>query len=128
MRRIRLARPVLYLAVLPLAACSRSQAPPAVAEGEDVISCALAGSTQMKPVCGVERHLEGPQLTLVVHHPDGGFRRFDVQSDGSGLKASDGADVVRTRLENGQLEVHLGNDRYLFPVTVKPEPTNHAKS
>ncbi|MED5547118.1 MAG: hypothetical protein VYD90_17935 [Pseudomonadota bacterium] len=109
----------LLLAMGALAACSSSNTPPEVAEGEEHIPCALAGATELKPVCAVERVVRGGVLTLVVRHPDGGFRRFDVQTDGSGLAPSDGADAIVARLGEDRMEVTLGADRYLFPVTMK---------
>lgn len=90
-----------------------------------MIDCAVSGAAKLKPICAVERSEQDGVLTLVVHHPDGGFRRFDVQTDGSGLKASDGADVAVTRLKDGQLDVHVSADHYRFPVTTrtsKPAP------
>lgn len=128
MRRFHVSRSLPLWMVLPLAACSGAQEPPAAAQGGETIACALAGSDAMKPVCAVERDKTGTGLVLVVHHPDGGFRRFDVETDGSGLKPSDGADRAVTRLEGDQLEVRVGTDRYLFPVTVKALNPRNAKS
>lgn len=112
--------PVLLLASGVLAACSSSSnTDPALAEGRDRIPCAVGGAVAFKPVCAVERRRRNGRLTLIVHHPNGGFRRFDVQTDGSGLAASDGADPVVAHLADGKLDVKLGADRYIFPVTTK---------
>lgn len=102
-----------------LAGCSSSDAPPAVAAGDEKIACAVAGASELKPVCAVERSETDGVMTLIVHHPNGGFRRFDVQSDGSGLKVSDGADAAVTRLADGMLDVNVGPDSYRFPVTAR---------
>ena len=105
--------------VLALAACSSKHEAPKVAEGEDHIPCAVSGSGELKPICAVERHQGANGLTLLVRHPDGGFRRFAVVSDGRGLEVADGAQVAVTRLEGGKLDVSVGADRYLFPATRK---------
>jgi hypothetical protein len=105
--------------ILALAACSSKHEAPKVAEGDEHIPCAVSGSGDLKPICAVERH-EGPDgLMLLVRHPDGGFRRFAVVSDGRGLEVADGAQVAVTRLEGGRLDVSVGADRYLFPATRK---------
>ncbi|MCJ2182028.1 hypothetical protein MTR62_04825 [Novosphingobium sp. 1949] len=109
----------MVLAALPLAGCSRPSAPPAVAQGEERIACAVGGAGTLKPVCGVERRRVDGHLLLVVHHPDGGFRRFDVQSDGTGLAVSDGADRAVLHVLGSKLDVSVGPDRYIFPVTMK---------
>ncbi|PZQ56213.1 MAG: hypothetical protein DI555_06215 [Novosphingobium pentaromativorans] len=118
----------IALPFLALAACSAGDKAPEQAEGGERIACAVAGSAELKPVCAVERAEEQGRLVLVVHHPDGGFRRFAVMTDGSGLAVADGAQVAVTRLDGDRLDVSLGADRYLFPATrtpdaPQPEPT-----
>ncbi|MEJ2458954.1 MAG: hypothetical protein P8Y58_12770 [Novosphingobium sp.] len=108
-------------AALPLllAACSSSREPPPVAAGDEHIACAVGGSAKLADVCAVERSEKDGRLTLIVHHPDGAFRRFDVKTDGSGLAVTDGADRAQTKLVDGKLDVAVGPDRYVFPVTTK---------
>lgn len=103
--------------VLLLAACSSGSEPPPVAAGDEHVDCAVGGSAQLKPVCSVERAEVDGRLTLVVRHPDGAFRRFDVTDDGTGLAVADGAEQAVTHLEDGKLDVTVGADRYLFPAT-----------
>ncbi len=91
----------------------------AAAEGEEAIDCALAGSAAFTRTCSVERATQDGTLMLVVHHPDGGFRRFEVLGDGGGVAAADGAAVAQLSLAGGLLEVTLDGDRYRFPVTTK---------
>lgn len=107
------------LPLLLLAACSSSDAPPPVAEGEEHVACAVGGETEMKDACAVERSEADGKLTLVVRHLDGSFRRFDVLTDGRGLAVSDGADEAVTKLDDGKLAVTVGEDRYVFPATAK---------
>lgn len=102
-----------------LAACSSSSQPPPVAAGDEHIACAVGGSARLAEVCSVERSEAGGKLTLIVHHPDGAFRRFDVMTDGSGLAVTDGAEPAQTKLVDGKLDVTVGADRYVFPVTTK---------
>ncbi len=101
---------------LALAGCG-SAADPAKADDEE-IACAVGGSAKFDGACMVEHSRQGDMDFLVVHHPDGGFRRFEVRKDGGGLKAADGADVATSRLDGAMLEVSVGDDQYRFPVAV----------
>lgn len=105
---------------LLLAACSQ-EAPttPPIAEGAEHIACAVGGAGELSRACAVERAEEDGGLLLVVHHPDGAFRRFQVLTDGRGIAVADGADEAVTLLTDGALDVTVGADRYIFPATVK---------
>ncbi|RKF23230.1 hypothetical protein D6851_01755 [Altericroceibacterium spongiae] len=83
------------------------------------IACALNGADDFTSDCFVERKQVDGVLTLIVHHPDGGFRRFDVQANGSGLAASDGADMAVTKMADNGIEVTLDGDRYQFPARIE---------
>ena len=112
--------PVPALA-LALGACE--QAPPPVpekAQGDELIACALGDEMEFRQACAVDRAPQGDKLFLVVRHPDGGFRRFEVLTDGRGLAAADGADGAQVALRDGGIEVAVGKDRYRFPASVKP--------
>lgn len=104
-----------------LAACSMEREPQAQASsaGDDTIECALRGAPDFKRDCVVERAPQGGVLYLVVRHPDGAFRRFQVLKDGRGLAVADGAETAETRIADGLLEVTVGKDRYRFPATQK---------
>ena len=78
----------------------------------------VGGSHEFREDCVVERNRRDGILTLIVRHPDGAFRRFDVLQDGRGLAVADGATQAITRFENGFAELAVGTDRYRFPVTV----------
>ena len=89
------------------------------AQGANV-PCALAGASSFKAECSVERMPSGEGLVLVVHHPDGGFRRLLVATDGHGVMTADGADQANvTVVDPGTIEVRVGDDRYRLPATVK---------
>ena len=96
------------VAILVLAACgqaSRGEPPP----GER-IACALDGAATFVEACTLER--SGPQL--VLHRPDGGFRRF-VQVEGR-VEPLDGAGAATTtRLADGGFEIAIAQDRYRIP-------------
>lgn len=113
--------PIILPLALAVHACSSGNAVPEQAEGGEHIDCAVAGSAQLKPVCAVERVEVAGSLELVVHHPDGAFRRFTVMTDGSGLAAADGALAAITKLDGDRLDVTLGADRYVFPARRKPD-------
>lgn len=81
----------------------------------DTVVCQLAGAAEAKPICRVE--VAGDLLT--VRHPDGGFRRFRVVTDGHGLVAADGAESARvTIMAPNRIAVVTGGDRYDLPATV----------
>ncbi|MEE4450063.1 hypothetical protein [Novosphingobium resinovorum] len=102
------------------AACSGEKEPGPVAVGLEHIDCAVGGVTKLTPACSVERIEKDGRTTLVVHHPDGGYRRFAATGDGTGVTTLDSAGPVRSRLVDKRLEVTVGLDRYVFPATVKP--------
>ena len=103
--------------LLLLAACSQGEGAP-ISNSGDLIECALAGATAFARDCAVERSREADGLVLTVRHPDGGFRRFAVISDGRGLVSADGAEPAAVSLREGGIEVAVGPDRYRFPATV----------
>lgn len=111
--------------LLLLAACEvrdESERPAAeatvAAEDPNAIACALDGADKFERVCTVERAPEGGTLFLVVRHPDGGFRRFEVLKDGHGLAVADGADEAKLAVEGEFLTAVVAEDRYLFPATI----------
>ena len=109
---------IAMLALLP--ACSASVAePPPTEDGVERIACAMRGALDFAPDCTIERSREDGTLILTVRHPDGGFRRFEVVSDGRGLAAADGVEQAVTRLDGDMLEVAVASDRYRFPATAK---------
>lgn len=106
------------LALLPLAACSPSASETPPPDPDSLIECALAGAAAFARDCTVEQVREGDGLTLVVRHPDGGFRRFEVLTDGHGLASADGADRAQIAVHGAGIEVAVGADRYRFPATI----------
>ncbi|MBA2936349.1 hypothetical protein HZF05_19890 [Sphingomonas sp. CGMCC 1.13654] len=120
MRRITL---LPLLLTIPLAACD--QAPSGIGGGSQEaggasIPCALAGATEFKSECTVERSAMADGIVLTLHHPDGGFRRLQVANDGRGVITADGADAASVKVVGADaIEVSIGEDRYRLPATVK---------
>jgi len=113
------------LLTLALAGCHKraSDAMADAAAHGAVVPCALAGAKAFKPECAVERTAAGDGLMLVMHHPDGGFRRLLVTTDGRGVVTADGSDQASVAvIDPGTIEVTVGEDRYRLPATVKGQP------
>ncbi|BBC72962.1 conserved hypothetical protein [Altererythrobacter sp. B11] len=95
------------------------------AYAENAVECALDGGKAFERTCPVERSVEDGRLFLTIRHPDGGFRRFEVLDDGSGLAAADGADPAHVTLRDpaagGGIEVAIGGDRYRLPATLSDD-------
>lgn len=114
---------VLLALVCAAAGCSGSAPgePESLTGGDETrVTCALGDEVEFTQKCDVERVQNGDQHGLVMRHPDGGFRRFDIVTDGRGLVASDGAEqAVVTPLADGKIELSVGQDRYRLPATIK---------
>lgn len=77
--------------------------------------CAIGPGAQWRRACVVEQ--DGPVIT--IRHSDGGFRRFEMLKDSRGLKAADGAEATSIAVvDDGQIEVSAGDDRYRLPATI----------
>lgn len=84
----------------------------------DRISCAIAPATALARTCIVETAQDADGQLLTIRHPDGGFRRFRVTTDGRGVIAADGAEVAIVKLvSDHEIEVAIGGDRYMLPAT-----------
>jgi hypothetical protein len=109
------------LPALALASCGGGNVTADQAAKGAVIECALAGSGDFQPQCGIERE-EGTK-NLVITHPDGGFRRLKLTQGGEGLIAADGAEPARvTRPEKGHIDVQIATDRYRLPTSLLDQP------
>ncbi len=98
-----------------------SREAPAAAEAEEErVDCAPAGAGDFQRVCIIERVQGAEGTILTVRHPDGGFRRLLVTTDGRGVIAADGAEkAVVSILGKDRIEVALAGHRYRLPATVK---------
>lgn len=124
---LRISSAILLAAAV--AGCSGKPVPQAegdaAADGAAKVSvaCALSGAKVFKDDCTIERVRQKEGDVLVLHHPDGGFRRL-VMLDGNHFAAADGADAVFSDPEGNKVEVTVGNDHYLLPA---PGASNAAK-
>jgi hypothetical protein len=91
------------------------------------VECALSGSAAFERTCTTEQ-IAGPEgQMLVIRHADGGFRRFNILTDGRGLEPADGFDETRISiLDNGMIEVSSGDDKYRLPAQIKGQETPDA--
>ena len=100
--------------MLALAACSGKSAGEPDANAER-IACALGDAKTFTSACEVERTSQGGKHSLIVRHPDGSFRRFDILADGHSLVTADGADAVEVTPNDKDTEITVADDHYLFP-------------
>jgi hypothetical protein len=106
---------------LVLGGCSQSPEDPAATDHANVESeradCALAGSAAFKPACSIDRNDD----SLILRHPDGGFRRFTLGDGDNRIRPADGAEAAQWRdLADGRVEVVVGQDRYRFSLESEP--------
>ena len=84
------------------------------------IECAIDGASDFTRGCFTERLSVEGGVTMIIRHPDGGFRRFNVLTDGHGLEAADGFDKAKISIvEDGKILVSVGPDKYLLPAQIK---------
>jgi hypothetical protein len=125
------------LLVLGVAACGGDQADDLEQAESDAdeaaavagkVECALAGSTVFERTCITEQIAGNAGTMLVIRHPDGGFRRFDILTDGRGLAPADGFDETKIDLlTDGMIEVSSGDDTYRLPAQIKGSDDKPAK-
>ena len=96
---------------IALSGCGAETSPPPPG---DTVDCAIGAGAAFSPVCTLER--VGGIETFVIHHPDGGFRRFVIDPASGMPTPRDGADqLVAEQGENGALQFAVGADRYRIP-------------
>ncbi len=103
------------IVALSLAACSVAETPEP--EG-DTVECAIGEGASFANACTLEWIDEDERQEFLIHHPEGGFRRFSVNEDASGVTAVDGAETA-TMLEaapQGQWQFSVSGDQYRMPV------------
>jgi hypothetical protein len=89
-----------------LAACGAKSPAPA---GERV-ECAIGQGADFAADCTLER-VEGSQ-EIVIHNPDGGFRRLRFDAATGSLTPLDGAEPLVLEQVQGMLQFAVGADRY----------------
>ena len=116
----------IFLAALVLVGCSKadsSNQSTAVARPEDNrIECRIGNATEFERFCTIDQGESEAGRTLTVHKPDGGFRRFVVARDGTGVAAADGAEpAMVTIIADDRIEVAIGGDTFRLPATVRAQ-------
>ena len=104
---LRISSPLAALALL--AGCGQAESPPP--PGEEV-ECAIGAGAALSPVCTLER--VGDEV--ILHHPDGGFRRL-IRDPATGvLSLRDGAEaLVSEQGGDSAVAFAIGADRYRIP-------------
>ena len=102
---------------LTIAGCSDAQAARAeTAAGRAMIDCSLNGAGGFGRDCSMERIEQDGTSYIIVRHPDGAFRRFELGVAGRGLITADGAQQAEVTDRGGYVEVRVDSDRYHLPV------------
>ncbi len=99
-----------------LSACSVSADSSENGGTAESIACAIDNSADFSDDCSVERIEQGDDTLLIIRHPDGGFRRFQVLADQGGLVTADGAEEATVQDEGTFVLITVGTDRYRIPV------------
>ena len=112
------------LAFLTSCGGQSSESATAEAAGQDLIACAVGGATNLTKVCTLEHSSKNGALQWIVRHPDGSFRRFNVNPGNvdidSKITTADGADPVAVELADRGipcLYATVNGDKYCLPVT-----------
>jgi hypothetical protein len=98
-----------------LTACGAAQTPEP--EG-DTIDCAIGPGAQFSSDCTLEWIGVAGAQDFLIHHPDGGFRRFTLNENASGIALKDGADELEMvePAQQGFWQFSVSGDRYLIPI------------
>lgn len=96
--------------LIGLAGCGGSETSPP--PPGDLVDCAMGAGTQLTPVCTLE--VVAGSDEIVIHHPDGGFRRLTRDPATGGLLPLDGADPL-VIVQGNALQFAIGPDRYSIP-------------
>jgi hypothetical protein len=126
-------------ALLLVTACSSEPDNEVLAEAEERaaanssddgrIECAVNGDSNFTRGCQTERLSGEGGTTLIIRHPDGGFRRFNVLTDGRGLEAADGSEKAKIEIvEAGKIRISVGSDIYIMPAKVKSDSPSEAST
>jgi hypothetical protein len=106
-----------FAVLVALAACGAESPPPS---GEK-IDCAIGEASELMQACILEA-VAGSE-DFVIHHPDGGFRRFTRDPETGDIAAFDGAETVEmTSTYGGVVGFQVGADRYQFSLEPNAPP------
>jgi hypothetical protein len=98
----------------------------AAADGK--IECAVSGAKELTRSCFTEKISGSDGQSLIIRHPNGGFRRFKILTDGRGLQTAEGAEKLSIKvLDGGKIEANIAGDRYQLPAQIKANAAGNAK-
>lgn len=106
-------RDLACLGLALLLACSED----AEANPGSPVECALSGASDFAADCTMERQQRDGQMLLILRHPDGGLRRFELGVEGRGIITADGMEQAEVTHGEGFVEVRVGADRYRLPLS-----------
>jgi hypothetical protein len=97
-----------------LTACEATQTPEP--EG-DAIDCAIGAGAEFSKHCTLEWIGDAQGQEFLIHHPDGGFRRFTLSQDAGSIALKDGAEELEIvePSPQGFWQFSVAGDRYLVP-------------
>ncbi len=99
--------------LLIVAGCGEESAPAPPPPGA-TIDCAIGEGAELLPVCSLEEVAGTSEI--VIHHPDGGFRRLTRDPATGAISALDGANpVVLEPSGSVAVQFAVGADRYNIP-------------
>lgn len=83
-----------------------------------MLDCAIGAGAELANVCTLEWVGEEWGQEFLIHHPDGGFRRFTLNEDASGLTVKDGAEEIEMvdPSPDGFWQFLVSGDQYLMPL------------
>lgn len=90
-----------------LAACGAAESPPSPGEA---IECAIGEGAEFASACKLER--VAGTTEVILHHPDGGFRRITFDPATGALAPLDGAEPIKVEKGEGGIQFAIGPDRY----------------
>ncbi|MEM1050731.1 MAG: hypothetical protein AAGI28_01415 [Pseudomonadota bacterium] len=99
-----------------LTACEVTQTPE---PDGDTLGCAIGAGAEFDAVCTLEWTGEAWGSEFLIHHPDGGFRRFSLNEDASAVVLKDGAEPIEMTSPSppGFWQFSVAEDRYLMPIS-----------
>lgn len=104
---------------LVLAGCGAEQTSPP--PSGDTVECAIGAGAELSAVCTLERVAASGEI--IIHHPDGGFRRLGRDAQSGALIPLDGAELlVPEDAGVDLLAFAVGTDRYRIPGTLLEPP------
>ena len=93
-----------------LAGCGAESPPPP----GDTVDCAIGAEAELAAACTLEK--VAGSADFVIHHPDGGFRRFTRDpATGTIIPVDGAAPLVPQSGEGGALQFAVEADRYRIP-------------